>query len=142
MRCLTWMLNFQERMFMFWNYLTFFTNIKVSTNSAFISYTFNIFDITLITSNIMMNNLWLNAFRAVNWWVWLNFFSLWSNLTFYSWLFKNGLFNLTNENWKELFEFLLDRKLAELTWTTRNNLIKLRWFIRSLRFNLLPRLNL
>lgn len=142
-RCLTWMFDFQEWMLMFWNYLTFFTNIKISANSTFISYTFNIVKITLVTSNIMMNDFLMDTFRIINWGVNLSCYNLWFNVTFNRWLFKNGLFNLTYENWKKLFKFLLNRKLTELTfWTTRYHLIKLRLFILLLMLNLLIRLRI
>lgn len=94
-RSLFWMLNFEEWMAMAWSHFTIFTQIKISTNRAFVSDSFNAMLSTFITSNSFMYN-----FR---------------NVRADRRLLKKRLLNFFHKLWHQFLEFFLNVSFSYLT---------------------------
>lgn len=106
--CLPGMLNFQERMIMRRYCFTVFAQIKVSTNCAFVSDSFDFIASTIITNDMRMNNR-VRDFR---------FFDLWLLMFF---LFRSKCFSyLLDELGHHFSELLFNHKLADFRVRIRN----------------------
>lgn len=91
------MLDLQKRMIMTGFNFTFFAKVEISTNSTFVSYSFDVPLTTFITSDVTVDNLCLLLAFALN-----------------IGLFQEGVLDFFHQFWDHFSEFLLNIGFSDL----------------------------